>query len=74
MNLTFFTPARLEQFKDAPNLRVLVGGGDGTYHYVIQAMIEAGICPLPPVPAPLWRPSWCVACECCACTGLTSMV
>jgi diacylglycerol kinase (ATP) len=39
----------LEQFKDAPNLRVLVGGGDGTYHYVIQAMIEAGICPLPPV-------------------------
>ncbi len=31
------------------NLRVVAGGGDGTIRWVIQAMLEAGFDPLPPI-------------------------
>jgi len=39
----------LSSVKGVANLRVLACGGDGTYHHVIQAMVDLGFSPLPPV-------------------------
>lgn len=39
----------LIKHKDNPNLRIIVCGGDGTVHWIIQDLIQLKWLPIPPV-------------------------